>query len=299
MSEIDEVAQVLRISLEGVQVAMQITGAFWKNGKDFLKVLWNVLHREKMQGKTSMRDLLIRGGDLQIFQFPESYAKQIQKALKGYGILFSELPDLNRKDGMVEVVFHSEAVPRVNNLIQKLNAGRFIDMEQYLENGKEETKQKEEDYFTEHFQEESTNLSEEEKEEIARRMKVLDAKDSPTSENITIAKKLVMKDGEDAYFTRIPYEPDKFLNIPKGDAVWINAGKTILTTIDREKTYTVYDRSGKELETINGAELYQKHYDEVSLTTKRRAMEEEKRKRKEEARRRQKNRKKTKKGRSV
>lgn len=299
MSEIDEVAQILRISLDGVQVAMQITGAFWRNGKDFLKVLWNVLHREKMQGKTSMRDLLVRGGDLQIFQFPEMYSKQIQKALKGYGILFSELPDLNRKDGMVEVVFHSEAVPRVNNLIQKLNAGRFIDMEQYLGNAEGKSMQNEEEYFADHFQEDAKNLTEQEREEITRRMKVLDAKDSPTSENITIAKKLIVKEEKETYLTRIPYESNKFFKISKEDALWINEGKTMLAVIDKGKDYAVYDRNGKEQERVNGAELYQKHYEEVSLSTKRRALEEENRIRKAEARKRQRKRKKTKKGRSV
>lgn len=298
MSEIDEVAQILRISLDGVQVAMQITGAFWKNGKDFIKLLWNVLHREKMQGKTSMRDLLIRGGDLQIFQFPETHAKQIEKALKGYGILFSVLPDLNRTDGMMEVVFHSEAVPRVNNLIQKLNAGRFIDMEQYLGNAKKEDREKEEAYFAEHFQEDTKHFSEEEKEELARRMHVLEAKESPTTETVTIAKKLIVKDGENIYLTRIPYEANKFLEIPRENAMWINGGKTMLTTLEKDQTYTVYDRNGKEVEKVKGTELYQKHYDEVSLATKRRAMEEARR-RKAEARRRQKNRKRAKKGRSL
>ena len=31
-----------------------------------------------------------------------------------YGILYSVLPDCNRKDGLSEVIFHTEAVPRVN-----------------------------------------------------------------------------------------------------------------------------------------------------------------------------------------
>ena len=42
---------------------------------------------------------------------------------KKYGILYSVLPDCNKTDGMSEVIFHTEAVPRVNMMIQKLKFG--------------------------------------------------------------------------------------------------------------------------------------------------------------------------------
>lgn len=288
MAEVEEVAQVLRVSLEGVQVAMQITGAFWHNGKDFLKVLWNVLHKEKLQGKTSMRDLLTRGGDLQLFQFPENAKEQIYKALKSYGVLFAELPDLNRKDGLTEVVFHAEAVPRVNDLIKNINAGTLIDMEQYLGNAEPEAMQEQRDSFTENYQEEGKSLSETEKEEIVNRMKVLDAKDNPTQEEITIAKKLVIHESDKEYFTRIPYEREKFVWISKEDAVWINEGKTLYVKLDKEREYEITDREQKPRELMRGEELYQKHYDEVSVTAKRRAIEQENRRMREERRRKKK-----------
>ena len=44
--------------------------------------------------------------------YPDIAAK-VEKMAKKYGILYSVLPDVNKKDGLSEVIFHTEAVPRV------------------------------------------------------------------------------------------------------------------------------------------------------------------------------------------
>ena len=36
--------------------------------------------------------------------------KKVEKMAKKYGILYSVLPDVNKKDGLSEVIFHTEAV---------------------------------------------------------------------------------------------------------------------------------------------------------------------------------------------
>ena len=42
---------------------------------------------------------------------------------------------VTRADGMSEVIFHTEAVPRVNMMIQKLKFGRIATFDDYLKNG--------------------------------------------------------------------------------------------------------------------------------------------------------------------
>ena len=275
MSDVDEVAQVLRVTIEGMDIFLKVTGGIWTNGKDFAKFLWNKLHKEKLQGKTSMRKLLLKGGDLQIFQFPNEYKQQIFKALKGYGVLFSELPDLNRKDGLGEILFHAEATNRVNDLIKNLNMGHFIDMEQYFAGGDKEEIKKEEEYFAEHFDpsQEPNKLTPEEKIDLTNRMKILDVENNPTKEDITITKRLVVEETKEAYLTKIPYERDKFFWIQKEDCLWIDGNKTLLVKLDKDKEYKILDRNGKPKEKVSGKALYKAHYDEVSISTKRRAME--------------------------
>ena len=94
---------------------------------------------KKSLGKTSMRKLLIKGGDLQVLQFNTEDMKKVEKVAKKYGILYSVLPDCNRKDGLSEVIFHTEAVPRVNMMIQKLKFGKIATFDDYLKNGDEKS----------------------------------------------------------------------------------------------------------------------------------------------------------------
>ena len=59
---------------------------------------------------------------------------KVQKLAKKYGILYSVMPDLGR-EGKVEVLFHSEATPRVNLLISKLKSDTMSikSMDKFLE----------------------------------------------------------------------------------------------------------------------------------------------------------------------
>ena len=64
---------------------------------------------------------------------------KVEKMAKKYGILYSVLPDMNKTDGMRAVIFHSEAVPRANMMIQKLEFGRIATFDDYLKSGDENT----------------------------------------------------------------------------------------------------------------------------------------------------------------
>ena len=96
-----------------------------------------MLDYEKSLGKTSMRKLLLKGGDLQVFQFKTEDMKKVEKMAKKYGVLYSVLPDCNRSDGLSEIIFHTEAVPRVNMMAQKLQYGKLATFDDYLKNGDE------------------------------------------------------------------------------------------------------------------------------------------------------------------
>ena len=275
MSEVGDAAQFMKVGIDGVDVTLKVTGATLMTAKDFAVFLWNVAHREKLKGKTNMKKLLLKGGDLQIFQFPDENKKEIYKALKGYGVLFSELPDLNRADGLSEIVFHSEATNRVNQVIERISRGQLIDMEQYLSNGDSKEIDKETEYFEKNFDPsiEPDKLSPEEKEELTSRLKIIGAKSNPTEENITITRKLV-EERKDNYFTRIPYERDKYIVLNKEDCLWIDKGKTLMARIKKDSEYEIFGKNGKIKENVTGSKLYKDHYDEVSVKTKKRAMEQ-------------------------
>lgn len=135
--EIQEAVQIIRVGYDGIEIAMKVCGGTIEGMKKAIDFLIAVMDHEKTMGKTDMRRLLMKGGDLQVFQFPTEDMKKVQKMAKKYGLLYSVLPDINKKDGMSEIIFHTEAVPRVNMMIQKLKSGRIATFDDYLKNGDE------------------------------------------------------------------------------------------------------------------------------------------------------------------
>lgn len=137
--EIQEAVQIIRVAYDGIEIAMKVGNggiSAMQKAIDFLK---GMLDYEKQLGKTSMRKLLMKGGDLQVLQFKTEDMSKVEKMAKKYGILYSVLPDMNKADGMSEVIFHTEAVPRANMMIQKLKFGRIATFDDYLKNGDENT----------------------------------------------------------------------------------------------------------------------------------------------------------------
>lgn len=134
MSEIGDAVQIIRVGFEGVEVAMKVGSASIGTMQKTMKFIHGMLNFEKSMGKTSMKQLLMCGGDLQVLEFHKEDLPRVKKLAKKYGILYSVMPDLGR-EGKVEVLFHSEATPRVNLLISKLKSDTMSvkSMDKFLE----------------------------------------------------------------------------------------------------------------------------------------------------------------------
>lgn len=140
--EIQRAVQIIRVGYDGIEIAMKIGSGTLEQMKKAIDFLIAILDHEKTMGKTDMRKLLMKGGDLQVLQFKTNDMKQVEKMAKKYGILYSVLPDINKSDGMSEIIFHTEAVPRVNMMIQKLKSARIATFDDYLKNGDEKELEK-------------------------------------------------------------------------------------------------------------------------------------------------------------
>ena len=94
--EIQEAVQIIRVAYDGIEIAMKVGSggiAAMQKAIDFLK---GMLDYEKSLGKTSMRKLLLKGGDLQVLQFKTEDMRKVERMAKKYGILYSVLPDCNK-----------------------------------------------------------------------------------------------------------------------------------------------------------------------------------------------------------
>lgn len=332
--EIQEAVQIIRVTYDGIEIAMKIGSGGLKAAQKAVDSLVYLLDREKTQGKTSMRKLLLRGGDLQVFQFNEEDLKKVEKQLKKYGVLYSVLPDVNKEDGKKEILFPSEAVPRVNMVIRKLVYGRIVTYGDYLNGnaGKEltadekelvkapvlmnlfekigalvtdkkeicvaevvqafEIDQREAEKVLAQLEKAGVIRKKEDSEdyvalvskaffenkmetfhELAQQIKMAEKAQNADCLDITISDTMIVGARQDAIKTRVPGtwgEHVRYLWTPKTDILEIHNGKTMLTYLDPNKEYKLYDENDKVVEVKRGQELYDRHYDEVSAKVRER-----------------------------
>lgn len=154
MSEIADAVQIIRVSMDGLELAIKLGSGTVENIQKLLKFLHGMLAYEKHMGKTSMKKLLMRGGDLQVLQFKESDMKKVKRYAKKYGVLYTVLPNMGKDKDKVEILFHSEAVPRINLLMQKMKSDemQLKSMDTYLKEAGDEELSKFDQYLHEQKQ---------------------------------------------------------------------------------------------------------------------------------------------------
>lgn len=348
--EIQEAVQIIRVAYDGIEIAMKVGSGGLNAMKKAADLLIGLLDYEKSIGKTSMRKLLSRGGDLQVFQFKTDDLKKFEKLAKKYGIMYATLPDVNTKDGMSEILFHSEAVPRVNMLMQKLGFGKVANFDDYLKNGNEESLGKLMDFLQSQkkgnelvhtedsaranvlmdgliekvglYAMEKKNISvdsikadfsleKDQAENVVKQLSTMGLLEQGEAEgcfrvvmdkeafmnrirgyqeladriqaiantknmdlsDVTISKKLIVKESETAVKTRIPGtwgDQVRYLWVNKENIMEIHGGKTLLTFLDKNKEYKIYDAENRVVETMRGEKLYSTHYDKVDAAVRER-----------------------------
>lgn len=147
MSEISDAVQIIRITYDGIEIVMKVGSGSIQMMQKALDLIIGILNLEKTMGKTNLKGLLEKGGDIQVLSFAEEDMKKFKRLAKKYGILYSVMPDAGRNDGFAEVMFHSEAAPRVRMMCKKLSQGRVANLDDYLKNGNEEQLNKLLDYL--------------------------------------------------------------------------------------------------------------------------------------------------------
>ena len=301
-SEITDAVQVIRILFEGTELFLRVAGVGIKPLKQLTKLLMAVLAKEKMEGKTSMKNLLKRGGDMQVFRFPQGQLKKVEAMAKKYGILYSLLPDFN-KDGMREMVFHAESLPRMNALIEKLKAGQVMGLEEYIRN----TPDREIDKFygempkgraaeretagkeTGGMQKDMGNkgysvsgMGKEAKPEwmetgylkmkdieaipLEQRLNILNHYQSGEYDPITITGKLIVHREEDHAVVRLPRQSGKFIRIPVEDFYFPDGSRTALAFLKKKEEMKVYaDKElGSVMSAMKGNDIYHNYFDSVN-----------------------------------
>lgn len=92
----DAAEQVVRLSLEGFEVAARLSGSAAKN---IALLLVSVLKQEqKTKGKARLTNMIKSGKELKVFSIPQKDLKKFTEQAKRYGVLYCVLRDKNTKE---------------------------------------------------------------------------------------------------------------------------------------------------------------------------------------------------------
>jgi hypothetical protein len=117
----DAAEQIVRMSLEGVEFAVKITGAAAKEIATFLiAALKSKDSNLKLKGKARMASMLKSGKALEIFSVKDSDLNKFRQGAKQYGIVYCVLRDKKHdKDGMCDILVKADDAPKISRVIER------------------------------------------------------------------------------------------------------------------------------------------------------------------------------------
>lgn len=98
----DAAEQVVRMSLEGAEVALKITGAAAKN---LAAALYTVLKdQKKTKGKARIETMLREKRPLKVYTIKKEDCPEFARQAKGYGILYAPIP-VRKEDDTIDILY--------------------------------------------------------------------------------------------------------------------------------------------------------------------------------------------------
>lgn len=109
--------QVIRMYLNGIEVAAKLTGAA---SKQVAVLLYAVLRDQKRtKGKERLTSMLRSGKELKVFAVKDADLEKFCKAAKEYGVLYCVLKNKNAKDGITDIMVRAEDAAKINRIYER------------------------------------------------------------------------------------------------------------------------------------------------------------------------------------
>ncbi|MCR5636201.1 MAG: PcfB family protein [Clostridiales bacterium] len=123
----DAADQVVRMSLNGAEVALKVSG---KGAEKAAILIYHALKNAKTESKKTrgairLANLARSGKKLDVTEIMDSDLKKFCLEAKKYGILYTILKDRNRKDGMTEIMYKSEDKEKLGLIFDRLNMATY------------------------------------------------------------------------------------------------------------------------------------------------------------------------------
>lgn len=121
----DAADQIVRMSLNGVEVAAKLTG---KAAERLAILLYAVLRdQKKTRGKVRLTNMLKSGKELKVFAVKDGELKKFCEEAKKYGVLYCVLKDTNAEDGLTDIMVRAEDASKINRIFERFGLAT-IDM---------------------------------------------------------------------------------------------------------------------------------------------------------------------------
>ena len=120
----DAAEQVVRLSLEGFEVAAKLSGSAAKN---IALLLVSVLKQEhKTKGKARLTNMIRSGKELKVFSLPQKDLKKFTEQAKRYGVLYCVLRDKNTKgeNVPVDIIARAEDASKIQRIVERFELGK-------------------------------------------------------------------------------------------------------------------------------------------------------------------------------
>ena len=119
----DAAEQVVRLYLEGFEVAARLSGAA---AKDVALLLVSVLKEQtKTKGKARLTSMLRSGKELKVFTLPQKDLKKFTQEAKRYGVLYCVLREKNQDDNSapVDIIARADDASKIQRIVERFQLG--------------------------------------------------------------------------------------------------------------------------------------------------------------------------------
>ena len=113
----DAAEQIVKMSLNGVEVAAKITGT---GAKELAMMIYAILKdQKKTKGKTRLTNMLRSEKPLKVFAVKDSELQLFCKEAKKYGVLYCVLKDKDANDGLTDIMVRAEDASKINRIFER------------------------------------------------------------------------------------------------------------------------------------------------------------------------------------
>ena len=113
----DPADQIVRISLEGTEMVLKLSGLAAKNFALFVYAVLN--DQQKVRGKTKLVRMLKERRPFKFFTVPEDRMKEFAKEAKDHGLLYTAIRNKQRP-GQIELVVFADDAAKVNRIFDNM-----------------------------------------------------------------------------------------------------------------------------------------------------------------------------------